>query len=67
MFYQLLVYTDDVNLLRDKIDSIKGNTNCDASKEVGPEVITEKTKYMCMTCHQNSGQNHDIKTANRSF
>jgi hypothetical protein len=26
-----------------------------------------KTKYMFMTRHQNAGQNHDIKRANRSF
>jgi hypothetical protein len=46
--HQLLVYADDVNLLGDNIDAIKRNmeTLIDASKEVGLEVITEKTKYM---------------------
>jgi hypothetical protein len=39
----------------------------DASKEVGPEVNTEKTKYMLLSCHQNAGQNHDVKRANRRF
>jgi hypothetical protein len=43
---QLLTYTDDVNLLRDNIDTIKKNTETltDASKEVGLEINIEKTK-----------------------
>jgi hypothetical protein len=28
---------------------------------------TEKTNYMLMPHHQNAGQNHNIKTDNRSF
>jgi hypothetical protein len=36
-------------------------------KEVGPEVNTQRTKYMLMSRHQNSGQNHNIKIGNRSF
>jgi ribosomal protein S2 len=39
----------------------------DATKEVGLEVNTEKTKYMLLSRHQNAGQNHDIKIANRCF
>jgi hypothetical protein len=37
----------------------------DTSKVVGLEVNTEKTKYILMSCHQNTGQNHNIKTGNR--
>jgi hypothetical protein len=37
-------------------------TLIDASKEVGLEVNTEKTKYMLLSRHQNARQNHDIKT-----
>jgi hypothetical protein len=36
-------------------------------KEVGLEVNTEKTKCMLLSSHQNAGQNHDIKIANRAF
>jgi hypothetical protein len=67
--HQLLVYADDVYLLGDNIDIIKKNieTLIDASKEVGLEVNTEKTKYMLLSRHQNVGQNHDIKIDNRCF
>jgi hypothetical protein len=62
---QLLAYADDVNLLGDDIDTIKKNmeTLIDASKEVGPEINVEKTKYMLLSCHHNAGKNCDIKTA----
>jgi hypothetical protein len=58
-----------MSLLGDKIDAIKKNTETliDSSQEVGLEVNAEKTKYMLLSRHQNAGQNHDIKTANRSF
>jgi hypothetical protein len=42
-------------------------TLIDASKEVGIEIIVEKTKCMLLSRHQNVGQNQDIKIANRSF
>jgi hypothetical protein len=58
-----------VNLLGNNIDTIKKNTETltDASKDVSQEVNAEKTTYMLLSRHQNAGQNHDIKTANRSF
>jgi hypothetical protein len=67
--HQLLVYADDVNLLEDNIDNIKKNTETliDASKEVGLEVNAERTKCTLLPRHQNTGQNHDIKIANRLF
>jgi hypothetical protein len=57
--YLLLVYADDVNLLRDKTNTIKNNTDTptDPSKEVGPEINEEKTIYMLISSHQNAGQN----------
>jgi hypothetical protein len=65
----LLVYADDVNLLGDNIDAMKKNTErfTDACKEVGLEVNAEKTKYMLLSLHQNAGQNHDMKIANKSY
>jgi hypothetical protein len=55
--------------LGDNIDAIKKNmeTLIDASKEVGLEVNIEKTKYMLLSRHQNAGQSHDIKIANKCF
>jgi hypothetical protein len=43
--HQLLAYTDDVNLLRDNIDTIKKNTETliDSSKEVGLEINVKQT------------------------
>jgi hypothetical protein len=67
--HQLLVYADYVSLLDDNIGTIKKTTETltDASKEVDPEVTTEKTKYMLLSCHQNTGQNHNVKIGNRSY
>jgi hypothetical protein len=65
---KLLAYTDDVNILGDNIGTVKRNTETliDAVKEFGPEVNEEKSKYLLLSCHQNVGQNRDIKIANRS-
>jgi hypothetical protein len=68
--HELLVYADDVNQLRDNIDTIKKNTEAliDASKEVGLEINVEITKYyMLLSRHQNVGRYRGIKIANRSF
>jgi hypothetical protein len=67
--HQLLVNADDVNLLEDNIDTVKKHTETliDASKEVGLEETATKTKYMLLSRHQNAGQNHDMKIANRCY
>jgi retron-type reverse transcriptase len=55
--HQLLAYADDVNIVGENIDNIHRNTKAllDASKEVGLEVNTEKTKYMLVSRCQKEG------------
>jgi hypothetical protein len=52
--HQLVAYVDDVNILGDNIDTIKKKNIqmlIDASKEVGLEVNTEKSKYNILYQH----------------
>jgi hypothetical protein len=65
---QLLVYTHDINLLGESINTIEEYTETllEARRDVGLEINAEKTKYMIMP-HQNTGQNWNIRIANKSF
>jgi hypothetical protein len=66
--HQLLVCAD-VNLLSGSVNTIKQNTESilQASWDIGLEINAEKTKYMIMSRHPNSGQNQNIRIANESF
>jgi hypothetical protein len=45
-----------------KTNTMKKNTEAmlEASRDVGLEINTEKTKYMVMSYHQNIGQSHSL-------
>jgi hypothetical protein len=60
--HQVLVYVDDISLLGNNVNTIKGNTQIllGGSKDVGLEINVEKTKYMTKSHHLNSGQNQNI-------
>jgi hypothetical protein len=62
----LFANADDVNLLLSNNEE-NTETLTDANKEVGLEINAEKTKYMLLSRHQNSGKYHDIKIANFYF
>jgi hypothetical protein len=63
---QLLVYANDINLLGDSVNTIKKNseTLLETSRDIGLEINAEKTKYMIMSHHPNSGQNQNIRIDN---
>jgi sorting nexin-29 len=67
--HQLLAYADNVNVVGENIDTIQKDTKAllDASKEVGLEVNSEKTKYMLASRCQKAGQRQSIKITNRYF
>jgi hypothetical protein len=67
--HQLLVYADDVNILRGNVRTIKENAEAlvVANKETGIEVNADKTKYMVMFRDQNAGRSHSIKIDNSYF
>jgi hypothetical protein len=55
--------------LVDSVNSIKENseTLLKASRDTGLEINAEKTKYIIMSHHLNSGQNENIRITNELF
>ena len=67
--HQLLVYTDDVNMLGENVQTIRENAEIfiKASKDIGLEVNSKNTKYMITSRHKNVIQNQNIVIGNLSF
>jgi hypothetical protein len=58
------------NLMGHNINTLKKNTTdglIDTTKKDALEGNTKITKYKLMSCHQNSGQNHNIEISNRPY
>jgi hypothetical protein len=64
--HELLPCAGNVNLLREKIDTIIKNIDAiiDASKDTCLEINIKETKYMSLSHYQKSWQDQDIKMAN---
>jgi hypothetical protein len=67
--HQLLAYADDVNILGGSVHAVRENAEAlvVATKEIGLEVNTDKTKYMIMSRDQNAGRGEGVKIDNRSI
>jgi len=67
--HQLLAYTDDVNILRGSIHTLKENAEAlvPPTREIGLEVSADKTKYMVMSRDQNAGRIQSVRFENSTF
>ena len=54
--HQLLAYADDVNILGGGVHTLKENAEAlvAATREIGLEVVADKTKYMVLSRDQNA-------------
>jgi histidinol-phosphate/aromatic aminotransferase/cobyric acid decarboxylase-like protein len=67
--HQLLASADDVNILEGSVHTINENTESlvAASKDIGLEVNTDKTKYIVVSGGQNAERRRNIKIKNICF
>jgi hypothetical protein len=67
--FELLGYSDDINVLGGNIRSIRKNTEAlvVASKKTGLEVNSEETNYVVMSRYRIAGRSHNMKTVNNLF
>jgi hypothetical protein len=67
--HQVLVSADDVTILGRSVQTIeeKEESLVVASKEIGLEVIADKSKCMFMSRGQNAGRSQNMKINNGSF
>jgi hypothetical protein len=56
-------------LFANRVNAIIENskTLVETNRDIGLEINAEKTKYMMMSRHPNSGKNQNIRIANESF
>ena len=64
--HQILVNADDVNVLGENLQIVT-DIFIKASKDIGLEVNSEKTKHMMTSRHQNVIQNRNIIIGNLSI
>jgi hypothetical protein len=64
-----LVYADDVNVLGGSVHTVIENAQplLVASKEIGLDVNSDRTKYMVVSRDQTTGRSHSMKIHNSSF
>jgi hypothetical protein len=67
--HQHLTYADDVNILGGSVHTVRENAEAlvVATKEIGLDVNTDKTKYMVMSRDRNAGRCHGVKIDDRSI
>ena len=68
--HQLLVYSDDVDIMGGSIHNLKENAEVlvAATKETGLEELNaDKAKNMVISRDQNAERSHNIKIDNNSF
>jgi hypothetical protein len=67
--HQLLAYADDDNILGGSVHTVRENSEAlvVATKEIGLEVNTDKTKTMVMSRDRNAGRGEGVKIDNRSI
>jgi len=67
--HQLLAYADDVNILGGSIHTLKENAEAlvAATRKIGLEVSSDKTKYMVMSRDQNAGRIQSVRIDNSTF
>jgi hypothetical protein len=66
--HQLLAYADGVNILGGSVHTVRENadTLVVATKEIGLEVNTDKSKFMVMSRDRSAGRGHGVKIGNSS-
>jgi hypothetical protein len=67
--YVCLAYADDVNILGGSVHTVRENAEAlvVATKDIGLEVNTDKTKYMVMSRDRNAGRGDCVKIDSRSI